>query len=280
MTETITFDGFARANEARRAGVSQREAQASDDYMQRTVTATRIATEAAHANQPKRRPQLSAKLSGRAGELWTPHHRRTMRGFQRVMGRLTVEEITDPTPRIIANLRAQGEAGEALDDTQVAAIADYHRRRLDEDAMAIARRELRTQVAADLTADVRDLEDDLLSAVRADLEDLAKLAEQVVEGLDGVDSAEAAITRGDAAVSAWSTRGLVRERVITVACSLHWVRRAVKRGFAPDTTGRPDAWPPGTDDELVSSATWSIIDATLDDMGVSDAAIEIMTGAK
>ena len=136
------------------------------------------------------------------------------------------------------------------------------------------------QVATDLTADVRDLEDDLLSAVRADLDDLAKLAEQVVEGLDGATTAEDAITKGQAAVSAWQTRDLVRERVITVACSLHWVRRAVKRGFAPDTTGRPDAWPPGTDDELVSSKTWAVIDATLDDMGISDAAIEIMTGEK
>lgn len=246
------------------------------DATNRAIGAARTATGA----DVERRPSLRAELSDRALDEWGPVAKKITRGDQRARGALTVPESADPTARIVAAMRAAGEAGEPVDpDGQhVAALTKYHRARTDADALAAARNEVTRQTTRALTDAVRDMRRDLVNAIAADLRDLASLAETVVESLDGATTADEAIAKGQNAVSAWQTRETVRERVVAVANSLHWVRRRADRGFIADATGRVDAWPPGNDERHTSAKTWESLDGILDQLGVSPAAVAIMLG--
>ncbi|MGV9672318.1 hypothetical protein ACWDPV_17265 [Gordonia sp. NPDC003504] len=254
--------------------------QASDRRLQIETERMSESIAAARRGEDRPRPSLRPVLSGRAEELAAPVIKRALRGHQRAVGALTVPDTADPTARIVEAMRAAGEAGEPVDPdgAHVAALVDFHRRRTDADALAAARVEVGRQTSRALTADVRGMRRDLVSAVAADLADLAKLAEQVVEALDGATTAEDAIGKGQAAVSAWQTRDLVRDRTLAAACSLHWVRKRADRGFVVDATGRVDAWPTGNDDRHTSARTWEVVDEILERLDVSDAARALMTG--
>ncbi|WP_331436282.1 hypothetical protein RND64_20215 [Gordonia sp. w5E2] len=257
---------------------SSAAAKASDERLRIATESTSSAIASAHRNDDRPRPSLKAVVSGRALELWEPVIKRTLRGHQRALGALTVPESADPTARIVKEMRASGAAGEPVDPdgAHVAALTEFHRARNDADAMSAARHEVTRQTARALTDDIAGMRRELLSAVAADLRDVAADAEQIAPALDGVTTADEAITRG--VVSAWKSRADIAERTLDVANALHWVRRRCDRGFIVDATSRPDAWPVGNDHRHTSAETWAVVDDILDRLEVTDAARRLMTG--
>lgn len=254
---------------------------ASDTRLSREIDATNRAIGAARTAigaDAVRLASIKTVLSGRARALWEPVHKRTLRGDQRARGALTVPEAADPTSRIVAAMRAAGEAGEPVDPdgANVGVLVEFHRNRTDADALAAARNEVGRQTITALTDAVKDMRRDLFNAIAADLRDLAREAQSIADDLDGVETAEDAISHD--AVSAWQARSAIRKQVVEVACALHWVRRRTDRGFVGDATGRVDAWPLGNDDRHTSAKTWEALDRILDQLKVSDAARAILTG--
>ena len=257
---------------------SSAAAKASDERLRIATESTSSAIASAHRNDDRPRPSLKAVVSGRALELWEPVIKRTLRGHSRALGALTVPETADPTARIVAALRASGEAGEPVDPDgeHVAVLVEFHQHRNDADALAAARNEVTRQTARALTDDIAGMRRELLSAVAQDLADVATDAEQIAPALDGVATADEAITKG--VVSAWKSRSTLAARTLDGANCLHWVRRGCDRGFAVDATGRPDAWPVGNDHRHTSAETWEVVDDLLDRLEVTDAARRLMTG--
>lgn len=257
--------------------------RSSDARLQQATTETSrsiaAAREATADALGRRRPTLRAVLTGRAEELWEPVQKRRVRGAERAESRADVRATADPTDRVAAALREQAEGGAAVDPDGdlVEQVAEYARRSSDADSMAELRRTIRRQTAEDLTGDVKQMTSELLAAVKDDLRDLAVEAEQIARALDGVTTAEAAIEKGSAAVTAWKTRAAVRDRTLAVAGALHWIRRRHTRGFHVDRSGSPVGWFPGTDDTVTSRSSWDVFDVMLRDLGVSDAAAAIMT---
>lgn len=257
--------------------------KSSDARLQQATTETSrsiaAAREATADALGRRRPTLKATLTGRAEEIWEPVQKRRVRGAERAESRADVRATADPTERVATALREQAEGGEAVDPDGllVEQVAEFARRSGDADAMAELRRTIRRQTAVALSADLKEMSAELMAAVKDDLRDLAVEAEQIARALDGVTTAEAAIEKGTAAVSAWKTRAAVRDRTLAVAGALHWVRRRANRGFHVDRSGSPIGWFPGTDDTVTSRSTWDVLDVMLRDLGVSDAAAAIMT---
>lgn len=252
--------------------------KASDTRMARETERLNDSIATLRRGEGRPRPSLRPALAGRALELWEPTEKRTLRGHSRALGALTVPETADPTARIVEAMRASGAAGEPVDPDgeHVAALVEFHRARNDADAMSAARHEVTRQTARALTADVAAMRRELLSAVAADLRDVAADAERIAPALDGVTTADEAITKG--VVSAWKSRSTLAERTLDGANCLHWVRRRCDRGFAVDATGRPDAWPVGNDHRHTSAETWAVVDDILDRLEVTDAARRLMTG--
>ena len=275
----MTIEDITETPPAALAGrTSSAAAKASDERLRIATESTSSAIASAHRNDDRPRTSLRPVLSGRPLELWEPTEKRTLRGHSRALGALTVPETADPTARIVAALRASGEAGEPVDPDgeHVAALVEFHRARNDADALAAARNEVLRQTARALTEDIAVMRRELLSAVAADLRDIAADAEQIAPALDGVATADEAITRG--VVSAWKSRADIAARTLAAANCLHWARRRCDRGFAVDATGRPDAWPVGNDHRHTSAETWAVVDDILDRLKVTDAARRLMTG--
>ncbi|WP_197502333.1 hypothetical protein, partial [Gordonia sp. 852002-10350_SCH5691597] len=188
--------------------------KASDTRMARETERLNDSIATLRRGEGRPRPSLRPALAGRALELWEPTEKRTLRGHSRALGALTVPETADPTARIVEAMRASGAAGEPVDPDgeHVAALVEFHRARNDADAMSAARHEVTRQTARALTADVAAMRRELLSAVAADLRDVAADAERIAPALDGVTTADEAITKG--VVSAWKSRSTLAERTL------------------------------------------------------------------
>ncbi|UAK39372.1 hypothetical protein K8O93_06745 [Gordonia bronchialis] len=274
-TNTVVVGPFASQAKAQATPTTVADRN-SDAQMLRETTAATISIKAAHSTEPRRR---SALVGGKPPEAANDAIRRRDRGRERASSVFTVSSTADPTERITDALRRQGEAGEALDrEEALTAIYEFEQRQHRADAASRALRVIAHRTCADLTADIQGMEDELLRQIGNQVEGLAHEAEQIAGVLAGIASAEEAIRQGSETVAAWSRRGELRDELTEVARSLHWVRKAVTRGFVPDTTSKPVLAARG--DDVTFGSTWHVIDATLDDIGISDAAIEIMTGEK
>ncbi|MFF0707404.1 hypothetical protein [Gordonia sputi] len=270
-TNTIVVGPFA-AQEKTKATPTIAERN-SDGYMRRATTAAAISIEAAHSTDPRRRPSLSG---GKPPEQAADAMKRRNRGRERAESVFTVPNSADPVERVTDALRRQGEAGEALDrEEALTAIYEFEQRKHQADAASRALRVIAQRTCSDLSADIEALEDELLRQIDNQVEGLAHEAEQIVGTLTGITSADKAITAGSKAIAAWSRRNELRDELAEVARSLHWLRKAVARGFVPDTTGKPVLAARG--DDVTFTSTWAVIDATLDDLDVSPAAVAILT---
>ena len=252
--------------------------KASDTRMGRETDRLNQSISAIRKTEEQALASLRPVLSGRARDTWETEEKRTKRGHQRASGALAANTVVDPTAKAVEQMRAAGEAGEPVDadGALVAKLVAFHQAQTAADALAAARIECDRQAAAALTAAVHAMRRELVNAVAADLRDIATEAETVAAQLDGVDSADEAITRG--VVSAWKSRADIAERTIEAAQSLHWVRRRADRGFIVDGAGRVDAWPLGNDERHSSARTWETLGDILTTLGTSDAARALMTG--
>lgn len=275
MTETNTivvgpFAAQAKGSKATTTTIADRN---SDAQMHRETTATAISIKAAHSTEPRRR---SALVGGKPPEAANAAIKRRERGRERASSVFTVSSTADPTERITDALRRQGEAGEALDrEEALTAIYEFEQRQHQADASSRALRVIAQRTCSDLTADIEGMEQDLLREIGNQVEGLAQEADEIVGVLAGLHSADEAIRQGSKAVAAWSRRDELRDQLTELARSLHWVRKAVSKGFLPDVTGKPVLAARG--DDVTFSSTWGVIDSTLDDIGISDAAISILT---
>ncbi|MGC4960038.1 hypothetical protein [Gordonia sp. DT101] len=278
--ETVVFDGFAKKyTENRpptpadvRGGGTPRPYDAGDFSKSGLDRGQHVPATSA------RRPALSAKLTGRAAELWGPIREREIGAWSRVKSRLTPPPSAGETEStIIADALDDGRHRRGIAEDLVDRLAEVTH---STDLARAAERGLNisgTMVARSLSDQIRNSSDALFNAISADLRDLLDEAEDVAAALDGADSAEAAIKAGGNVPAAWGRRDGLRDRYTALAGAVHYVRRATAAGFenragsAPDRLGSPVT-------ELSFASSYAVVDNALVDFGASATAAAILRG--
>lgn len=239
-----------------------------------------LSAQAAQAMRPPTRPHLKAEASGRVAELWEPIRAREVGAFTRVRSRLDgTREAGQTREAILTAALESGRKREAIPEDLGEQLARVERR----DELTKANR-AGLQLAGSMTASrlthlAEDHKRELYDAVQADLRDVVAEAHQLARALEGIDSADVAIRRGESATIAWGARDGLRERFLAVASSARFVHRATADGFAFQLAGgSPDALgKAGLDTERIS-ATWELIDQWIEDLNATDAATDLLVG--
>ncbi|RDH13400.1 hypothetical protein [Tsukamurella pulmonis] len=236
--------------------------------------------EAVRALRPVKPPHLRPTPSGRTNGVWDPLKEKEVRKYSRVSGWFDRErEAGENSESVVDELLDRAGRGEGRpDEDPVERIARIEDRDRLADAARHATHRAGAVTAARLTKLARDNKRAMMEAAQADLRDLVADAHQAALALEGVDSAEVAIKLGEAAVIAWGTRDGLRERMLTVAQSVHFIRRATTDGFGYVQGRSPDALNRAGLETETSASTWAVVDQWLEDLGTKDAAVDLLVG--
>lgn len=271
---------FVSSAQRQRQRNAETAAANADARMAQITRETSISAQAAQAQRPPTRPHLKAVASGRVAELWEPIRAREVGAFTRVRSRLDgTHEIGQTREAILTAALESGRKREAIPEDLGEQLARVEQR----DALTEASR-AGLQLAGSMTAHrltnlALDHKKDMFAAVQADLREVVAEAHQLARALEGIDSADVAIRRGEAATIAWGARDGLRERFLVVAASARFVHRATADGFAFQLAGgSPDQLAKsGLETERVS-ATWELLDSWLEDLNATDAATDLLVG--
>lgn len=241
---------------------------------------TNLSAQAAQATRPPSRPHLKATASGRVAEQWNQLVQPELDGFSRVSARFDgTREAGQTREALLAAALAAGRKHEKIPEDLADQLAAVERRDELTKASRAGLHLAGSMVADRLTRLAQDHKRELYAAVQADLREVVAEAHQLARALEGIDSADVAIRRGESATIAWGARDGLRERFLTVAASARFVHRATADGFAYVLAGgSPDALAKsGLETERIS-ATWELIDSWLEDLNATDAATDLLVG--
>ncbi|KXO90275.1 hypothetical protein AXK56_09210 [Tsukamurella pulmonis] len=248
-----------------------------EDRTAKIARETTLSAQAAQAMQPQARPTLLTNaLTGSAEAIWGPILRRELGSCSRVTSRLQPREAGKTSTAILEAALDAGRKREAIPEDlaeQLAEVAGTGRLiEASRDGAYLAG----SMTAARLSSEIKARKKELEAAAHQDLAALVADAAQVARELEGVDSADVAIRRGQSAVIAWGLRDGLRERMVSIAKDLHYIRRATTSGFGFVRGGSPDRLAQGG--EVSFASTWARVDELLEKLNANDATTDLLVG--